>query len=152
MADLVGMWFGEQVKPEILSSPQPELKKKKSCLQKMLSEHLVYLCSLIRRCLHVMHTGLLMFYLGLGDTSVSRSWQKKIVINISLLIFVYLAACFASACSFSPRLPSVLLLNSILSWLLNKPGFRPRWLQLSMCGLFAMAVFPVVWVTPCTYH
>lgn len=62
-----------------------------------------------------MHTGLLMFYLGLGDTSVSRSWQKKIVINISLLIFVYLAACFASACSFSPRLPSVLLLNSILS-------------------------------------
>ena len=29
MADLVEMWFSEQVKPEILSSPQPELKKKK---------------------------------------------------------------------------------------------------------------------------
>lgn len=85
--------------------------KKKSCLQKMLSESLVYLCSLIRRCLHVMHTGLLMFYLDLCDTSVSRPWQKKIVVNISLLIFVYLAACFASACSFSLRLPSVLLLN-----------------------------------------
>lgn len=90
MSDLVEAWFVKQVKPEILSSPKPELK--------LPSENTFRIsCLLVQP--HQVSQGYAYKpfdakALPWAVRSVSRSWQKKIVVNISLLIFVYLTAKF----------------------------------------------------------